>query len=378
MNTTMHNRSKTWWITAMAGVLAVLVLVITQSWAGATQSDGERPILVPIAPCRLADTRIPIGPNATLGPDSTITVAAHGTNGQCTIPTDAVALSMNVTSLHATEWTYLTIWPEGPMPNVSSLNPQAGQPPTPNAVVTPLSATGSFLLYNFGGSVDVIVDVNGYFAHHDHDDRYDTSAEVDAKIAANPGPQGPPGVDGQDGTPGADGGSCSVADNGNNTGTLTCDDGTSVIVRTMSIPKVVFLDGAGDGTGNLLVPYGVAVDGSGNVYVVGGAHTSHDGVFKVTPGGAITEIIDHTGDGTNLLRDPQSVAVDGSGNVYVAGRASDNAFKVTSGGVITEILDATGDGGGNTLNGPRGVAVDGSGNVYVAGRSSSNVFKVTP
>ncbi len=43
----------------------------------------------------------------------------------------------------------------------------------------------------------------------------------------------------------------------------------------------------------------------------------------------ITEIIDATGDGAgNPLDAPAGVAVDGSGNVYVTGYFSDNAFKI--------------------------------------------------
>ena len=62
----------------------------------------------------------------------------------------------------------------------------------------------------------------------------------------------------------------------------------------------------------------------------------------------ITEIIDGTGDGSgNLLIRPFGIAVDGSGNVFVAGSLSDNAFKIAPDGVITEIIDATGDGAGN-------------------------------
>ncbi len=81
------------------------------------------------------------------------------------------------------------------------------------------------------------------------------------------------------------------------------------------------------------------------------------------------EIIDVSGDVmADVLVDPWGIAVDGTGNVYVAGHASDNAFQITPGGVITEIIDETGDGTGNVLDGPLGIAVDGSGNVYV-GRS---------
>ena len=91
----------------------------------------------------------------------------------------------------------------------------------------------------------------------------------------------------------------------------------------------------------------------------------------------VTEILDATGDGAgNTLDGPFGVAVDGAGNLYVTGFNGDNVFKVTSAGVVTEILDATGDGAGNPLDAPYGVAVDGSGNVYVSGQGSDNVFMV--
>ncbi len=135
------------------------------------------------------------------------------------------------------------------------------------------------------------------------------------------------------------------------------------------------IDSAGDGGGNTLTgTCGVAVDGSGNVYVTGYAS---DNAFRIEPGGSITEIIDSTGDGGgNTLDGTFGVAVDGSGNVYVTGFASDNAFQIKPAGTITEIIASTGDGGGNTLDGPRGVAVDGLGNVYVTGQVSDNVFKI--
>lgn len=66
------------------------------------------------------------------------------------------------------------------------------------------------------------------------------------------------------------------------------------------------------------------MDGSGNVFVAG---STTKNVFKITPEGTITQIIDATGDGTNLLESPQNVAVDTSDNVYVSGALSDNAFR---------------------------------------------------
>ena len=152
----------------------------------ATVSTGEKPVLVPITPCRLLDTRpvFQVGPRDTpLGAADTYTVPAHGTNGDCTIPADALGLSLNVTAVGATLPTFLTIWATNePMPNASSLNPEPGQPPAPNAVTTELSTDGGFDIYNLQGEVHVLADVNGYYADHDHADLYYTRAEARARF----------------------------------------------------------------------------------------------------------------------------------------------------------------------------------------------------
>lgn len=167
-----------------------IVGLTSQRFAAADITQGDRPVFVPITPCRLADTRPApnnVGPRATpIGGAETVTFAAHGSNGECMIPSDALGLSLNVTALGATEQTFLTIWPSGPRPLAASLNPSPGQPPTPNAVATPLSGAGSFAIYNDRGAVHVVVDVNGYYAHHDHDDLYYTRSQIDALLATPP------------------------------------------------------------------------------------------------------------------------------------------------------------------------------------------------
>jgi hypothetical protein len=134
----------------------------------------------------LTDTRPgqAVGPRtAPLGADETITVTASGANGECTgasaIPADAVSLSLNVTATGPTTSTFLTFWGDGEDPGTSNLNPAPGQPPTPNAVLTPLSDSGSFNVRNNRGSVNIIVDVNGYYVPHDHDDRYPLITDLD-------------------------------------------------------------------------------------------------------------------------------------------------------------------------------------------------------
>ena len=142
----------------------------------ATISDGERPVLVSIEPCRLVDTRVDsqVGPrNMPIGTAEEYDVAAHGMNGNCTIPATASGLSLNVTTLNATAPTNVRIFAaDAALPTTSNLNPVPGGAPAPNSVTTDLDASGAFTVFNEYGNVDVIVDVNGYYEDHNHDDRY--------------------------------------------------------------------------------------------------------------------------------------------------------------------------------------------------------------
>jgi len=66
-----------------------------------------------------------------------------------------------------------------------------------------------------------------------------------------------------------------------------------------------------------------------------------------------------------------------AGNTYVTGGSGDNVFRITPNGDMTQIIDATGDGAGNTLNGVLDMTVDAAGNVVVTG-TGSNTFRITP
>ncbi|MEM7167535.1 MAG: hypothetical protein AAF581_18910 [Planctomycetota bacterium] len=134
----------------------------------------------------------------------------------------------------------------------------------------------------------------------------------------------------------------------------------------------VILDNVGTGLNG---PRGVAVDASGNVFVVG--HVSGN-LLKVTPGGAVSEVITPNPLGPMSMTTPYGVAVDMAGNAFVACNGSDNVLKVTPGGTVSEIIDSTGAGPGFSLNGAYDVATDSMGNVFVACNGSSNVFRITP
>ena len=150
--------------------------------------------------------------------------------------------------------------------------------------------------------------------------------------------------------------------------------------------------GAADGTGaaaRFFNPSGVAVDGSGNVYV---ADSNNHTIRKVTSTGAVTTLAgsavqpgsaDGTGAAARFNR-PFGVAVDGSGNVYVADSNNHTIRKITSAGAVTTLAgsanqlgSADGIGGAARFNTPSGVAVDGDGNVYVADSNNYTIRKIT-
>ena len=185
----MFNRTR--W-SALGAAVAVTVgagIALPSARATDTIGGGAGVVFVPITPCRLFDTRPApnnVGTRTTpLGPADTHTQSVTGKNGNCTIPTTASAVAMNVTTVNATATSFLTIWPaDAAQPLASNLNWVANSPPTPNKVDVKVSATGAIKLFNNGGTVDVLADIVGYYADHVHDDRYYTKDEVDDRIDA--------------------------------------------------------------------------------------------------------------------------------------------------------------------------------------------------
>ena len=167
-------------------VAGTIVGATTQHFASADVSSGDRPVLIPIETCRIADTRPApdnVGPKSSpLGPAEIVTINAQEPGTDCTgkIPAGATALSLNVSALNATSNSFLTIWPDGTQPTASALNPAPGQRVF-NAVTTELAADQTFRIFNNRGNVDVFVDINGYYENHNHDDLYPTKAAVDGQ-----------------------------------------------------------------------------------------------------------------------------------------------------------------------------------------------------
>jgi Chitobiase/beta-hexosaminidase C-terminal domain len=116
---------------------------------------------IPVTPCRIADTRNPTG--AFGGPE----LAAASTRtfnipqSACSIPSTAVAYSLNATVVPNAALGYLTVFPAGvAQPLVSTLNSDGRV--KANATITPAGTNGGVSVYA-SNNTQFILDIDGYF-----------------------------------------------------------------------------------------------------------------------------------------------------------------------------------------------------------------------
>ena len=138
--------------------------------------------------------------------------------------------------------------------------------------------------------------------------------------------------------------------------------------------------GFANGTGlaaKFSTPWGMVVDAAGNFYV---AETGNHAIRKITPGGVVSTFAGEPGwpgyvDGAGSaarFNTPYGLAIDGAGNLYVA-EGGHTIRKITPAGVVSTLaglagVSGTTDGVGSAarFNNPLGVAVDAAGdNIYV-------------
>jgi sugar lactone lactonase YvrE len=153
---------------------------------------------------------------------------------------------------------------------------------------------------------------------------------------------------------------------------------TAYLQGTGTGPQVNFMPGTQSVVANaakngLFDPEGVAVDGSGNVYI---ADAVNNRVLKETlSAGSYTQSV-VANSANNGITYPNWIAVDGSGNVYITDTVNNRVFKETlAAGSYTQSVVA--NAASNGLRYPRGVTVDGSGNVYIADTGNARVLKET-
>jgi sugar lactone lactonase YvrE len=177
-----------------------------------------------------------------------------------------------------------------------------------------------------------------------------------------------------------------IADEGNNR--IRKVDGTGKITTVAGTNSGGYSgDGGAAACAKLNIPFGVALDFVGNLYI---ADTGNNRIRKVDTNGVITTVAGtnksgFSGDGgtaTNaMLYSPAGVAVDSSGNLYIADYSNNRIRKVDTNGVITTVAGggSGGDGGAATSAGlfdPSGVALDAFGDLFIADYNNNRIRKV--
>jgi sugar lactone lactonase YvrE len=135
-------------------------------------------------------------------------------------------------------------------------------------------------------------------------------------------------------------------------------------------------------------PRGLATDTQGNLYV---ADSYNARIRKISPEGVVTTVAGNgnyssiDGPAANAsFYDPVDVALDASGNIYVVEASGGKVRKISSSGMVTTIA---GDGSvgynvgaGNTakFSTPQALVVDNAGNIYVADFGNNKIRKITP
>jgi hypothetical protein len=121
---------------------------------------------IAISPCRVADTR----GNGFTGPYGPPSLLANATRdftiaGQCGIPASAGAVSFNFAALNVAGGAGdLRAFPTGgSAPLVSTLNYNSNTPNIANAAVVSLGTGGAITVQADAVSIDLIIDVNGYY-----------------------------------------------------------------------------------------------------------------------------------------------------------------------------------------------------------------------
>ncbi|MFK7919550.1 MAG: DUF5074 domain-containing protein [Ilumatobacter sp.] len=329
-------------VSGALAVAAASTFIGVQLASGSTAASET--VFVPVAPCRLVDTRpgdLNVGPVAVqigAGQDATFTAWGTGdANSLCDIPATATAIATNTTAVRPTARTFVTLYPaDVANPGTSNLNVTAGATPTPNAANVPLSSDGKFNVFNNAGSVDIIVDVNGYF-------------QPSTAIGAT-GPAGAPGADGANGQDGADG-----------------QDGAANRITNEQIAVLAWHEAPGTiatipvGT----TPIGIAFSGTA-LYVINAVSSDVSVIDPVTNEaiGAPIPIEQF------VVSDfPTAIAFDGT-HMYVAS-ASGNVSVIdpTTNAVIGDAIPV-GDF-------PRMIAYDGT-HLYVGNEDSDNVTVIDP
>jgi sugar lactone lactonase YvrE len=166
-------------------------------------------------------------------------------------------------------------------------------------------------------------------------------------------------------------------------------DSSGILTRVAGNSRAGYSgDGGPTTSAQLATPWGVTVDGMGNLFIADDKRirkVSTSGIITTVAGSGIPGFSGDGGPATSAqLNGAIALAVDSEGSLFIADYFNNRIRKVSTSGIITTVagngtLGYSGDGGpatSATLAQVTGVAVDGAGNVLIA--AFDVVRKVTP
>lgn len=127
----------------------------------------------------------------------------------------------------------------------------------------------------------------------------------------------------------------------------------------------------GSGPGQFNQPKGLAVDGSGVVYV---ADSLNNRVQRFSPDGTLLGQFGSAGSADGQFQSPFDVAIGPTGDVFVVDRNNHRVERFTPDGTFVSKFGTVGGGPGQ-LSHPNGLAVDNAGDVYVADYDNNRIAK---
>jgi len=154
------------------------------------------------------------------------------------------------------------------------------------------------------------------------------------------------------------------------------------VVTTIAGSTEGFADGAGS-TAQFNYPTSIAIDGGGSLYIADSykiRKISSTGVVTTLAGGSTSGFADGIGPEARFSG-PFGVAVDGSGNVFVTDTDNSKIRKISATGVVTTIAGSIpgyvdGEGVAAQFNIPTGIVLDPSQVIYIAERGNNKIRKI--
>jgi DNA-binding beta-propeller fold protein YncE len=141
-----------------------------------------------------------------------------------------------------------------------------------------------------------------------------------------------------------------------------------------SLPEAatnMFDGGRGSDKGQFDSPTGIAVDGSGNVFV---ADTNNARIEKFAPSGTFLGAMGIKGTGFGQLGAPNGIAVDKAGNIYVADAARHRVEKLAPDGNVIDEWKGPDPG----FYGPRRIAIGPDHSIYIVDQGHTRIVKFSP